>query len=115
MKKKKSLTNKSGRVRELTRKNIRAMQLARAVLPSQLVDILPKHQTQSKKEYVSFNLSDYVDNPVAFARIEAGLTQAQLARRMKVKSAHISKLEAQNKVTAKILKKVKEVIEGKLK
>ncbi|EKD74383.1 MAG: hypothetical protein ACD_44C00473G0002 [uncultured bacterium] len=42
--KKKSLTNKSGQVRELTRKDIRSMKSAREVLPSQLVRALPKRK-----------------------------------------------------------------------
>ena len=44
MKKKKVLTSKSGRVRELTTKDIRAMRSAGEVLPSQLVGVLPKRK-----------------------------------------------------------------------
>ena len=54
-----------------------------------------------------------MDNPVALARINAGITQEELAKRMKVTQAYISKLEAQSKATAKVLKKVKAAIEGK--
>lgn len=57
-------------------------------------------------DYVSFQLADYVDNPVALARINAGITQSRLAKRMGVTQAYISKLEAQNKVSAKVMKKV---------
>lgn len=39
---KKSLTNKAGHVRELTRKNMRAMRSADKVLPANLVNVLPK-------------------------------------------------------------------------
>jgi ribosome-binding protein aMBF1 (putative translation factor) len=67
----------------------------------------------SGDDYVSFELTDYVDNPVALARINAGMTQETLAERMNVTQAYISKVEAQNKVTAKVLKKVKAAIEGK--
>ena len=42
--KKKSLTNKAGEVRELTRKDIRAMQSASKVLPDDLLDVLPKRK-----------------------------------------------------------------------
>lgn len=55
----------------------------------------------SSADYVPFELTDYVDNPVALARINAGLTQESLAKRMKVTQAYVSKLEAHSKVTAK--------------
>ena len=42
--KKRVLTNKAGKVRELTRADIRAMRPAREVLPSKLVDVLPKRK-----------------------------------------------------------------------
>ena len=64
-------------------------------------------------DYVPFELTDYVDNPVALARINAGMTQETLAKRMNVTQAYISKLEAQSKVTAKVLKKIKAAIERK--
>jgi len=67
----------------------------------------------SGEDYVPFELTDYVDNPVALARINAGITQEELAKRMDVTQAYISKLEAQSKVTAKVLKKIKAAIENK--
>jgi DNA-binding XRE family transcriptional regulator len=60
----------------------------------------------SSEDYIPFELTDYVDNPVALARISAGITQEELAKYMSVTQAYISKLEAQSKVTAKVLKKV---------
>lgn len=69
----------------------------------------------SSEVYVPFELTDYVDNPVALARINAGITQEELAKRMKVTQAYISKLEAQNKVSAKVFKKVKAVIKDSKK
>ena len=44
MSKKKSLTNKFGKVRELTTKDIRSMRSASEVLPAQLNEILPKRK-----------------------------------------------------------------------
>jgi len=67
----------------------------------------------SGEDYVPFELTDYVDNPAALARINAGITQEELAKRMDVTQAYISKLEAQSKVTAKVLKKIKAAIENK--
>lgn len=66
---------------------------------------------KSKADYVAFDPADYIDNPIALARIKAGLTQEELAERMKVTQAYISKIETQNKITAKMLQKVKAAIE----
>lgn len=57
-------------------------------------------------EYVPFVLEDYIDNPVALARIKAGVTQQELAARLKVTQAYISKIERQDKVTPKLLERV---------
>lgn len=66
---------------------------------------------RSHSDYVAFDPADYVDNPIALARIKAGITQAELAKRMKVTQAYISKIEGQDSVTAKILQKVKAALE----
>lgn len=42
--KKKSLTNKTGKVRELTQNDIRAMRQANEVLPETLLEALPKRK-----------------------------------------------------------------------
>ena len=67
-----------------------------------------------KHQLVSFEPADYIENPVALARIKAGMTQEELARRMKVSQAYISKIETQEKLTVKMLQKVKLAIEGKV-
>lgn len=69
--------------------------------------------TTNTPDYIEFNPADYVDNPIALARIQAGLTQEELATRMAVIQAYISKIEAQHKVTAKIPQKVKIAFEKK--
>jgi ribosome-binding protein aMBF1 (putative translation factor) len=56
--------------------------------------------------YLPFVLEDYVDNPVALARIKAKITQVVLARRMDVSQAYVSKIEAQTQVSSKVLAKV---------
>ncbi len=61
-------------------------------------------------DYVPFEVSDYVDNPVALARIKAGLTQKELAKRLGVSQAYVSKIERQTKVTPKLVSKVKRAI-----
>lgn len=62
-------------------------------------------------DYIPFMLEDYVDNPVALARIKARMTQDQLAQRLGVSQAYVSKLEKQTKVTAKVLTKVRGALE----
>ena len=58
-------------------------------------------------EHVPFALEDYVDSPIALARIKANVTQKELAKRLGVTQAYISKVEHQTKVTPKLLAKVK--------
>lgn len=67
------------------------------------------------KDYIPFELTDYIDNPVALARINAGITQETLAEHMNVTQAYISKLEAQSKVTPKVMMKVKAAIKSSKK
>ena len=62
------------------------------------------------QEYELFDPADYVDNPVALARIQAGITQEELAKLMHVTQAYVSKIENQTKITAKMLQKVKKAI-----
>ena len=57
-------------------------------------------------DYIPFVLEDYVNNRVALARIKAKITQAELARRMDVSQAYVSKIEAQAQVSSKVLAKV---------
>lgn len=57
--------------------------------------------------YEPFVLEDYVGNPVALARIRADLTQQQLAEAMGVSQPYVAKLEAQEKITPKMLAKVR--------
>lgn len=70
---------------------------------------------ENKNDYVPFDPADYVDNPVALARIKAGITQEELAKCMKVSQAYISKIERQERVTPKLLAKVNEAIAKTIK
>ena len=58
-------------------------------------------------DYAPFALEDYLDSPVALARIKANMTQKELARRLGVTQAYISKVEHQKKVSPKLWAKVK--------
>lgn len=80
-----------------------------ALLPIRVYQALRKQieaKLKENEEYLPFELTDYVDNPVALARIKARATQEQLADAMKVSQAYISKLETQTRVTAKTLEKI---------
>lgn len=70
-----------------------------------------KHAKENEV-YELFNPADYIDNPVALARIQAGLTQEELAKQMGVTQAYISKIENQEKVTFKMLSKVKQALDN---
>ncbi len=63
-------------------------------------------------DYIPFKLEDYVDNPVALARIKANLTQEELARRMNVSQAYISKVERQDKATLRLAERVKKALKS---
>ena len=80
-------------------------------LRSEISDALK--QKHKHDDYVKFELTDYIQNPVALARINAGITQENLAKRMNVSQAYISKLETQTHVTAKTFKKIKTALASK--
>jgi ribosome-binding protein aMBF1 (putative translation factor) len=69
--------------------------------------------TDSAEDYIPFELEDYVQNPVALARIRADLTQEELAERLKVSQAYISKIES--KLLAKIMNAIKKKKSTKLR
>ena len=71
-----------------------------------------KH-SQENEDYEVFDPSDYIDNPVALARIQAGITQEGLAKLMNVTQAYVSKIENQQKITAKMMQKVTKAIAEK--
>lgn len=58
------------------------------------------------EEYEPFQLEDYVDNPVALSRIQAKVTQEELAEAMGVTQAYVSRIEHQDSVSAKVMVKV---------
>lgn len=86
------------------------------LLPMDVYHSLRKEINQKLREasietdYVPFKPEEYVDNPVALLRIKAGMTQEELAVKMKVSQAYVSKLERQEKVSLKVIEKVKKAI-----
>ncbi len=68
--------------------------------------------TEKGEEYVPFVLEDYIDHPVALARMKAHMTQKELAERLGVTQAYISKIERQDKVTPQLLARVKAALKN---
>ncbi len=64
-------------------------------------------------EYVPFDPADYVENPVALARINAGLSREELASRLEVSSSYLGRIERRAKVTDKMLARVKAILPNK--
>jgi len=81
-------------------------------LKDQIEKALTTYETGQDNEqaYVPFVLEDYVDNPVAIARIKAGITQRQLAQRLGVSQAYISQVERRTNVTNKMLERVRSAV-----
>ncbi|MCK9387696.1 MAG: helix-turn-helix transcriptional regulator [Sulfuritalea sp.] len=73
----------------------------------------PKVKAAADDKYVPFVLEDYVDNPLALARMKSHFTQKQLAERMGVTQAYISKVERQDKVTPTLLERAIKAIRCK--
>jgi DNA-binding XRE family transcriptional regulator len=67
--------------------------------------------SNTEDQYVAFDAADYVENPVALARIKAHLSQLELANLMEVTQAYISKIENAMTVSAKVKEKVRRAIE----
>jgi len=63
-----------------------------------------------KDKKVRFQLHEYVKNPVALWRMSEGITQEELAKRMGVSQAYISKLESKTVVSDKALKEFYKVL-----
>lgn len=57
-------------------------------------------------DYVPFILENYVKNPAALARIKANVTEEELAKELNVSQVYVSKIERQEKVSAKALVKI---------
>lgn len=80
-------------------------------LQDEIVQALAQPRARAKEAvYLPFVLEDYVDNPVALARMQAHVTQQELAHRLGVTQAYISKVERQEKVTPKLLERVQSAL-----
>ena len=91
------------------------------LLPVQVFDVL-KDQIEDElagleawadqeEDYVDFDPADYVDNPVALARMKAQVKQVDLARHMNVTQSYISKLEHADQVSDEAMQKVRAALQ----
>ena len=62
-------------------------------------------------EIMDFDFGNHVDNPVQLRRLRAGFTQKELAEKLGVTQAYVSKLERAQTVSAKALKKVNDILQ----
>ena len=76
-------------------------------------ELIGKTRKSKDDEYVPFVLEDYVHNPVALARMKAHLTQEQMAERLGVSQAYVSKIERQDRVTPALIDRVVKAIRRK--
>jgi DNA-binding XRE family transcriptional regulator len=67
--------------------------------------VLKISKPNAKDDYIAFDPANYVNNPIALARITAGLSQAELAERAGVTQAYVSKIERQELVSPKVILK----------
>lgn len=69
-------------------------------------------QKEGDAEFVPFQVGDFIRNPIKVARIEAGISQAELAIRLDVSQGYISKIEGHgHTVTERLMKRVKAALE----
>jgi DNA-binding XRE family transcriptional regulator len=74
-------------------------------LRSEIDRVLKIDKSTTRGEYITFDPANYVNNPIALARINAGLSQAELAARAGVTQAYVSKIERQEMVSPKMVLK----------
>lgn len=72
---------------------------------------IEKKLNDDESDYVPFILENYVKNSAALARIKGNVTQEELAKALNVSQAYVSKIERQEKVSAKALAKINAALE----
>ena len=67
--------------------------------------------SKADNETVPFVLSDYIQNPIRVARIQANFSQQELAERLNVTQGYISRIEGRNfKVSDKLMLKIRKAL-----
>lgn len=83
-------------------------------LKDEIEDEIAGHEEANgpASEYVPFVLEDYIDNPISLARVRAKLTQKELAERLGVSQAYISKMERAEKVSPRFIERVNAAVQS---
>ena len=72
-------------------------------------------KTSKQGDYIDFNSTDFIKNPIALARMKAKITQKALAEKMHTSQAYISKIEnGDYQVNEKLFKRVSGVLQKSL-
>lgn len=67
--------------------------------------------TEQNEDYVEFDPRNFIKNPIALRRMQAKLTQTELAKRLNVSQAYISKIEQdEHEITKETLDKAYKAI-----
>lgn len=69
-----------------------------------------KRLRASDDDFVPFEPADYIDNPIALARIKAHVRQKELAALLGVTQAYVSKVENQEAVSPMLLARVRSAL-----
>lgn len=71
---------------------------------------LGRLKSSAQDDFVLFDVADYIDNPIALARVKSGVRQSELAKLLGVSQAYISKVENQDKVSPLLLNRVRQAL-----
>ena len=74
-------------------------------LRNEIDRVLKTIRPNATDAYIDFDPTNYVKSPIALARINAGLSQSELAARASVTQAYVSKIERQEDVSPKVILK----------
>lgn len=86
------------------------------VLKDQIDELLERQPektevgTEANGDYIPFDPANYVQNPVALARIRAHLSREELARQLGISVSYLGKIERSTQVREKMLARVKRAL-----
>ena len=73
-----------------------------------------RSRKSGQEEFVPFVLDEYIRNPIRVMRIEAGLNQSQLAKRLGVSQGYVSRIEGRNyKISERLLARIRTALKRK--
>lgn len=85
---------------------VRVYEALREEIGEQLEALELLADAHGEEAFTPFDPADFVKNPVALARMRAGIKQVELARRLGVTQSYLSKLESAKRVSKEAMEKV---------